>query len=173
MAVMLFLHLLTLAAFMGLLISAAVGDVKMYRIPNAYSLVLLGLYPLFAWSAPHSVAPLASVAVMTGVLAVSFAAFAMGLCGGGDAKLLSAVALFAGPPLIFEFLLTTALAGGLMSLLLAIRPVRFSMAAALDQRGHLMLRNALLADVVPYGVAIAAGGIYLTLRLVGAATDGA
>ncbi|MCK6454539.1 MAG: prepilin peptidase [Alphaproteobacteria bacterium] len=165
MSALLLAHLLTLALFMGLLLAAASGDVKKYRIPNAYSLALLALYPLFAFSAPHSVQPVWSLCVMAAVLAGGFAAFALGWIGGGDAKLLSAASLFAGPALIGEFLLVTALAGGFIAALMLLRPVRLSLAAALDHIGSRTLRDALLTEALPYGVAIAAGGFYLSLRL--------
>ena len=38
MSLQLIAHLLTIALFMGLLVSAAIGDFRHYRIPNAYSL---------------------------------------------------------------------------------------------------------------------------------------
>ncbi len=169
MSAPLLIHLLTIATFMGLLVSAAVGDIRTFRIANVYSLALMALYPLYAWSAPHPVAPLASAGVMLAVLVAGFVAFATGLIGGGDAKLASAVALYAGPALVFEFLMVTALAGGLIALLLTLRPLRLGLAVAMDHWGHQGLRNALLKDTIPYGVAIAAGGIYLTLRLAGMA----
>lgn len=170
---LLLVHLLILALVMGLLLSAAMGDIKTFRIPNAYSLALLALYPFFALSAPYPTQPLASLGVMALVLAAGFAAFASGTIGGGDVKLASAAALFAGPSLILEFVLVTALCGGLVAMLMLHRPVRMGLAFALDHVGSRTLRDLLLADAIPYGVAIAAGGTYLTLRLVGLATDAA
>ena len=160
-----FMHLLILAVFMGFLVAAAIGDFKNYRIPNTYCLALLALYPLFAYSAPYPVQPIASIGISAVVLGLSFVAFARGLVGGGDAKLISAAALYAGPGLIFEFLMVTAIAGAFVALFLIMRPVRFAIAVAADQWGQHALRNALLAQVIPYAMAIAAGGIYLTLRL--------
>ena len=168
---LLFVHLLSLALCMGLLLSAALGDIKTYRIPNAYSLALLALYPMFALTAPYPVAPLASLGVMALVLAAGFAAYATGTIGGGDVKLLSATALFAGPALIMEFVLVTALSGGVVAMVMLNRPMRLGLAYTLDHVGSRTLRDMLLTDTIPYGVAIAAGGTYLTLRLVGLAAD--
>jgi len=173
MTALLFAHLVTLALFMGLLLAAAMGDVKTYRIPNAYSLGLLALYPLYALTAPQSVSPLLSLGVMAAVFALGFTIYAFNAIGGGDVKLLTVAALFAGPRFAVEFLAVTALAGGLVATLMLHRPMRAALAVALDSIGNRTLRDALLTDIIPYGVAIAAGGVYLTLRLVGFATDAA
>lgn len=165
MAPLLFAHLVTLALFMGLLLAAAMGDVRNYRIPNAYSLALLTLYPVYALSAPHPVQPLLSLAVMAGVFAAGFAIYAFNAMGGGDVKLLTAASLFAGPQLAIEFLAVTALVGGAVAAVMLHRPLRVQLAVALDSIGSRTLRDALLTDVIPYGVAITAGGVYLTLRL--------
>jgi prepilin peptidase CpaA len=168
---LLFVHLLTLALCMGLLLSAALGDIKTFRIPNAYSIALVAIYPVYALTAPHPVEPLASIGVAALVLAVGFGAFAARAFGGGDVKLMTAAALFAGPSLILEFILVTALSGGVVAILMMHRQMRLGLAFALDQVGSRTLRDMLMADDIPYGVAIAAGGFYLTLRLVGLATD--
>ena len=42
-SVLLVAHLLTLATMMGLVLAAAIGDIKTYRIPNAVSFALLAL----------------------------------------------------------------------------------------------------------------------------------
>jgi prepilin peptidase CpaA len=166
MGIWLFAHFMTISLFMGLLLAAAVGDVKKYRIPNTYSLCMLALYPIFAISAPQPVAPAMSIGVMLAVLVIGFAAFAQGLIGGGDVKIMSAAALYAGPALIADFLIVTALAGGAIALLMISTPTRLGLAAALDSVGNRTLRDALLTNAIPYCVAIAAGGLYLTLRLV-------
>jgi prepilin peptidase CpaA len=173
MTALLFAHLVVLALFMGLLLAAAMGDVKTYRIPNAYSLALLALYPFFALTTPQSVSPFLSLGVMAAVFALGFTIYAFNAIGGGDVKLLTVAALFAGPRFAVEFLAVTALAGGLVATLMLHRPMRAALAVAFDSIGNRTLRDALLTDIIPYGVAIAAGGVYLTLRLVGFAADAA
>ncbi len=158
-------HLLTLATMMGLVLASAISDVKSYRIPNAFSLGLLALYPLFAMTAPYSVQPLLSLGIMCAVLSVGFGLFAWRKMGGGDVKLITAVSLFAGPSLILETLLVIAVAGGVVSLAMLFRSARFALASAFDHVGARVLRDALLTDAVPYGVAIAAGAVFLALRL--------
>ncbi|MCC7046447.1 MAG: prepilin peptidase [Alphaproteobacteria bacterium] len=168
-----YLHLLSLALCMGLLLFAAAGDIKSYRIPNAISIALIALYPIFVLSAPYPVPLLSSLVVAGAALGLGLCAYGTGRVGGGDIKLLSATMLFAGQGLALEFVLITALAGGAVSLVLIHRPMRLGLAFALDHIGSRTLRDALLTEAIPYGVAIAAGGIYVTLRLVGLAADAA
>ena len=164
-------HLLTLATMMGLVLAAAIGDIKTYRIPNAVSFALLALYPFFALTAPYPVAPLESLGVMATVLALGFAMFSLRMVGGGDVKLLTAVALFAGPTLVMDFVTVVAVAGGAIALVMMSDRTRFALASAFDQVGSRTLRNALMADVIPYGLAIAAGAVFLALRLAAIAAD--
>lgn len=166
-------HLLSLATMMGLALASAFSDVKTYRIPNAFSLGLLALYPFFALTAPYPTQPLLSLGVMAAVLVVGFAVFSLRLMGGGDVKLMTALSLFAGPALIMDLLLVTAVAGGAISVVMLFRSARFALASAFDQVGSRVLRDALLTDVIPYGVAIAAGAVFLALRLAAMTVDGA
>ena len=87
-------------------------------------------------------------------------AFAIGMIGGGDVKFLAAVGLFAGPAHVLDFMLVTALVGGVLGLaLLAGAPI-----GPVSSRGDATLRNRLRSRV-PYGPAIAAGGLWVAMRL--------
>jgi len=164
-------HLLTLATMMGLVLAAAVGDIKTYRIPNAISVALLALYPFFALTAPYPVALLASLGVMATVLALGFALFSLRTVGGGDVKLLTALSLFAGPALVMDFVLVVAVAGGVIAVAMMSDRTRFALASAFEQVGAPTLRNAMMAVSIPYGLAIAAGAVFLALRLAALAAD--
>lgn len=164
-------HLLTLATMMGLVLAAAVGDVKTYRIPNAVSVALVALYPFFALTAPYNVAPLVSLGVMAAVLAVGFALFSLRLVGGGDIKLLTALTLFAGPTLVMDLVLVVAVAGGVIAVVMLSDRTRFVLASAFEQVGSNTLRKAVMAEAIPYGLAIAAGAVFLALRLAAIAAD--
>jgi prepilin peptidase CpaA len=90
------------------------------------------------------------------LFAVGVAAFAIGILGGGDVKLLAAVGLFAGPAGILDLLLVTALAGGLLGIAsLAGAPI-----GPVSTEGEAALRRRL-----PYGPAIAVGGLWVASRL--------
>ncbi len=73
------------------------------------------------------------------------------LAGAGDIKLLAATGLWAGPHLVALFLIITAIAGGFLALIMAL----------LTYVRNLSGRRAVaLAKVpIPYGIAIASGGL--------------
>ena len=94
------------------------------------------------------------------VFGVGIAAFAAGALGGGDVKLLAAASLFAGPGLIADFLLVTALAGGVLGAAVFAGAPIGPPAPAADTAIRTRLRRGL-----PYGPAIAAGGLWVAATL--------
>lgn len=165
---MLLIELLTpgcLASLAVLLVGAAVQDLRTMHIANGFPLAIVGSFAIF------SVAGLASdrlsissigvaVACAALVFAVGVAAFAAGALGGGDVKLLTTVSLFADPARLVDFLAITALAGGVLGIaVLAVAAIGQPTGA-----GPAMLR-ARLRSGVPYGPAIATGGLWLAASL--------
>lgn len=135
-----------------ILLAAAISDVKRFRIANWFCLALTALFPLYVITAPQDIAWAQHVAVAGLVLLIGFAMFAIKALGGGDVKILAAAALWAGPKLIATLLLVTTLAGGALAIIFA--------SAALARA--LLKKDAIGAwhkAPVPYGVAIACGGI--------------
>lgn len=159
-----FLDTLLIALFMSLLLVAAIHDLTSFRIPNRFSLAIAALYPLHVLTAPVAVNWGGSLAISGIVFAVGFGLFAARLVGGGDVKLLAASSLWAGPGHIFDFLVLTALAGGLLALFL-MSPLRWSLALACDRAGLITVRDQLLIEALPYAVAVAIGGIGIALGL--------
>jgi prepilin peptidase CpaA len=156
------LHVGCLALLAALLIGAGVQDLRSMTIANGISLAVAGLFVVWAGGALAagrlSSPDLAfSVGCAVVVFAAGAAAFAAGGLGGGDVKLLAAVSLFAGPARIVDFLAITAIAGGLLGLaILAGAPV--------GQPADGSLRSPLRARLrrhLPYGPAIAAGGLWI------------
>lgn len=140
--------LLTLAAI-GVFAAAAVTDGTSRRIPNMLpaTLALLGLARIAAalWVGGPAVAAAADVGTAAAVFVAGALAFRFRLLGGGDAKLLAAGTLWLGAGAFGTFLVLTVLAGGALALgFLAIRLVRQS------------------PVTLPYGIAIAAGGILVS-----------
>lgn len=155
-----------LLLFAAALVWAAGSDLLRLRIPNPAVLAIAALYPLYALSAPEPVDWPGALAVAGVVLAVGFALFASRILGGGDAKLLAAVALWAGPSQIVALLLSTAVIGGLLAMV-ASTPLRLLLpyvaaAARLDADAGQLFKTQ-----IPYGVAIAAGGLVVAARLAG------
>jgi prepilin peptidase CpaA len=94
------------------------------------------------------------------VFAIGAAGFAAGILGGGDVKLLAAASLFAGSAHLIDFLVVTALVGGALGLaVLAGAPIGPA-APATDGTVRARLRCGL-----PYGPAIAAGGLWVIAAL--------
>ncbi len=153
---------LVISAFAAILVMAAIGDVRRFRIPNAVSLALLFLYPLHAVFSPHAV--LSGLIAFAVVGAVALVLFARGWMGGGDVKLMAVCALWAGAEQIGLFVVVTALVGALMSLLM-MSIHRFSLALAFERVGCAHASRVLIGRALPYGVAIAAGGIAVAAAL--------
>jgi prepilin peptidase CpaA len=157
----LFLFPVLLAAV--LLLAAAISDVRGYRIPNLFSLNIALLFPVYGLLSGQPVAWGAHGFTMLGCLAVGLPLFALKLAGGGDVKLLTALALWAGPGQIAPLLLITAVLGGV----LALGAVGLTI---LRQPALLYgLRTVGLAPFrsikLPYGVAIAGGGLAILAPL--------
>ncbi|EJN05291.1 prepilin peptidase [Phyllobacterium sp. YR531] len=142
------------------MVFAAISDVLSMTIQNRVSLILLVSFAVLApvtgmeWGAygMHFVAAIA-------VLAATFALFATGTMGGGDAKLMSASALWLGWNLeLVTYLLTLSLLGGLLTV--AIVSYRNSQTIVVyTARFAFMRRLAQKEEGVPYGVALGLAGL--------------
>lgn len=153
---------LTALAIYGLaLLAAGLSDLVRYQIPNTICLALVAAFALFAPSLPLG-AVAWHVACGVAILAATALFFAFRLIGGGDAKLLAATALWLGWQNLASFILVTAIAGGILGLLLlALR--RFAPEPPPGRwYGRLLARG----EGVPYGMAIAVSGLALLPRLV-------
>ena len=156
---------LALAIVLGVLIMACVSDVTRRRIPNGYSIVIAACFFVASAASPERTDLVGGLWVAGAVFAVGFLAFAFGKFGGGDVKLMTAMALWAGPAAIMDFLLVTALAGGGLALIYLLPPLAFAMTwcrVKAEQAFPVMqaveIRSNVKTDGIPYGVAIAAGG---------------
>ncbi len=141
------------------LIVGAAYDAATLTIPNWVSLALVALFPIVAFNAGFG---WAEVGIHAGVgvaaLIVGAALFATGTVGGGDAKLFAAVSLYIGAGWFAAYIFFVALAGGVVALVvLAIRyAAAFGVVARLSWLQHLLTGKG-----IPYGVAIAAGGLFI------------
>jgi prepilin peptidase CpaA len=115
------IQLIAAAATMILLIAAAASDITRYRIPNIIVYAIVAAFAVgaifnFAW--PAIVWP-----VLAGVAMFLLGAglFALGLFGGGDVKLIAAMALWTGFADLPRFLLIMGAAGGLLGLVLLLK----------------------------------------------------
>jgi prepilin peptidase CpaA len=133
------------------LVAAGASDIRSRRLPNW----LMGLGALAGalacglgagWLGLLS----AVLGALVGVLLL-FAPFSLRAVGGGDVKLLGAIGAFLGPVGALFALLFGAVAGGFVAAAMLLPP--------------LQRREGEKARKVPYGVALAAGGIAAALWL--------
>lgn len=133
-----------------LLLSCGIEDARTREIANWKNAAIALLAPL--WWAAIGLDPWPTMAVQVGAAAIVFAlfvgAFALGQMGGGDVKLIGALALWLTPLGTVSMLIAMSLAGGVLTLI-------FLAEAKWRRHGR--------AVEVPYGVAIAAAGL-LALR---------
>ena len=146
-----------IVALCALLVWAAASDMQRYVIPNRICLALFFLYPAYALSlSPAEIGIAAAIAAV--VFAIGAGLFAYGLMGGGDVKLLAVVSLWAGGAYFPTFLVLTTVVGGFLAIWWGplLRYCFPSIAMGKSANGR---------PAVPYGVAIAAGGLFVALHL--------
>ena len=150
--------LLPIAGFTGLMAAAAVEDIRRLVIPNAVVAGLCVLWPLHLAAAPSFtiVGSLCAAGCAAAVFLVGALLFSRGLIGGGDVKLLAAATLWAGPASTPALLVVTGVLGGLLTLVLLFSA---RLRAAIS-----WARAAAVSSLpVPYGAAIAAAAVIVTL----------
>ena len=140
--------------FLSLLTLAAVMDLRSFKITNDINLAV-GItalaYQLFFGEI------LIAIAFAACVLSAGFILFAFKFLGGGDVKLLAASSLFMGFEQGLSFLFFTAVFGGLFALVW----VRTGFLRKILVYYGLPVEHD-IPQVIPYGVAIAAAGFFVT-----------
>ncbi len=153
-----------IALFIGLLALAAIYDVTEYRISNRINFAIAALYPAHVMAATVPVDWVGGLVVAAIMFVLGVFLFLARTMGGGDVKLIAVVALWAGPALVAEYVLVMAITGGAMAIVLS-SPLRHGLALAFEKFGNEESRDAVLDKVLPYGLAIAAGGLVVAIRL--------
>ena len=142
-------HYGLLAALAIALLVAAYTDVRSRQIANWLTAAIALGAPLFWWSSGLALWP--DVAIQIGVAFAAFVAlaglFALRVMGGGDVKLIAALALWLAPADFLSMLIMMALVGGVLPLLIGM--------------WNVIRRKAGARLSVPYGIAIAAGGLWI------------
>jgi prepilin peptidase CpaA len=137
-----------IALLAAALVAAAVGDWRSRTIPNWLNGAIALLAIPFWWASGLS--PWPDVALQIGLAVAVFAVFALafhlGAMGGGDVKMLAALALWLPLGALFELLVIMSLAGGVLTVAMLIP--------------HRMLKSAGKPEI-PYGIAIAFAGMWL------------
>lgn len=137
-----------LAALAIALLFAAFTDLRSRTIENWLTLGMALAAPLFWWASGLS--PWPGMALQLGLGLAVFAGlaglFALGAMGGGDVKLLSALALWLPWQPFLKLVVLMTLIGGVLTIVVAVR--------------HRIARREGRVQV-PYGVAIAAAGLWV------------
>lgn len=135
------------------LLLAAFTDIRRRQIDNWLTAAIAAVAPLFWWANGLSLWP--GVAAQMGMAVATFAVlaglFALRALGGGDVKLLTALALWVKPVWFVQLLVVMALTGGVLTLAVGGWHV--------TRRRSPRHRSERLA--IPYGVAIAAAGLWV------------
>ena len=131
-----------------LLLVAAYGDLRSRTIANELNLAVALLAIPFWWAGGLALWPDIALQVAIAALVFGFfaGAFAIGAMGGGDVKLIGALALWLPWQALLAMLLVMSIAGGALT-------------GAMLVRHRLGKREGQIE--VPYGVAIAFGGLWL------------
>ena len=137
---------------------AAASDLFTMRISNRVSLVLVAGFAVTAVAAGMPLAALwQHLAAGALMLAISFAFFAAGWIGGGDAKFASAIALWIGFAHILDYALAASVFGGMLTLVLLW--LRSMPLPPVLMRQEWICRLHLPTNGVPYGIALAAAAL--------------
>lgn len=159
-------HTLFYYGLLGLLaialLVAAVTDLKRRQIDNWLNLAIALVAPLFWWAGGLALWPdiALHLAVALGAFALAAALFAMGQMGGGDVKLIAALALWFPPSAFVQMLVVMAVLG--YALTMGLGAWRVSRASGgLSSRDMLVL--AALSVVAAMLIAGFMGGIALPL----------
>ena len=144
------LSLELLAVLGALLLAAGIEDARQRTIGNGLNSAIALLAPVWWWAQGYSLWPDVPVqlAVATVALCIFAGLFALGAMGGGDVKLIAALALWLPLQPFLALLMIMSIAGGVVTILMMI-----------ERRLH--RKQGQLE--VPYGVAIAFAGL-LALR---------
>ncbi len=149
------------AAFIFLMLYASITDVKALRIPNWISIATIALFGIFLLVGGKTVVIWHHLAVAAIVLVIGFSVYSFGFMGAGDIKLMTAVALWAGPSHVLEFLLFMSLFGAVLALIV-LAGRRFLL---WDKEGwspsklSRFFPDWVRRGLLPYGVAISLGAL--------------
>ncbi|MEL6873942.1 MAG: prepilin peptidase [Pseudomonadota bacterium] len=142
-----FIYLLWIGLAIGL-ITAAVTDIKSRTISNRLNILIALGAPLFWIASGMQFWP--DMLIQIGIAAIVFTIFtgffALGAMGGGDVKLLGAIALWLHWIPLVQMLIVMSIAGGVLTALMMIRN---------------RINKTPGPIKVPYGVAISFAGLFV------------
>ena len=149
---------------------ATVVDIRTRRIPNELTATMAGIGIGLAAAGISGVPLWASAAGFLIGLALMMPGHLLGATGAGDVKLMAAVGAIVGPATVVNAFLFTAVAGGVLALVVAVRRQRLAVTVAGTGRliagsadAKTIIQSAPAASRFAYGPAIAVGSILAAL----------
>ncbi len=168
---------------MGLLVLAAGFDIRARKIPNWIPLSVFFLFlaflagQFFIEGSPELLPPLGSIATGLGTLVIFATLFYFGLIGGGDVKLITAVAFWAGTAQIAAFLVIMGITGGVLAFFYILKGRTGPKDEKdLDENFGMMEEKTNKNEVkgsktmnkrgsIPYGLAISVAGLFVVNQI--------
>ncbi len=156
---------LILGVFFALMAAAALFDAWKFIIPNTIPVVLIVLFLVVALVWNDRVPIFEHIGTGLLVFCVGAVIFRFGVLGGGDIKLLTAVAFWVGWDFLPIYLLVVAIFGGGLTLFLLA--LRYSIRRLYRSRSpQAPLPQILRAgEKIPYAIAIGGAGIWIAPKL--------
>jgi prepilin peptidase CpaA len=149
-------------------LAATVIDLRTRRIPNELTAAMTGIGLALAATGVSGISVGGSFLGFALGLALMLPGYRLGATGAGDVKLMAAVGAIVGPALVVTAFFCTAIAGGVLAVIVAVR--RRRLAATLTGTGRLIgadgrrqMQMAAASSRFAYGPAIAAGSVIATL----------
>jgi prepilin peptidase CpaA len=150
------LQISALAGFAGLMLAAAIEDLRRLIIPNVLIVALSLIWPFYFAAAPSLIGGLSALGCAAAVFFIGALCFSRGWLGGGDVKLLSVATLWAGPSGTPSLLLLTGIFGGILALVLLVPPGAYLATLARAKLGPSDgPAGSGMETPIPYGIAIA------------------
>ena len=149
---------------------SALIDIRTRRVPNALTLAVGAMGVLFAAGGIGKVGLAASLGGFALGLLLMLPGHLFGGTGAGDVKLFAAIGTLLGPSAVMEAFIYTALAGGAIGLIVAVKRRRLrrtveNAAKLLMGEGNAEIEHPLTPNRFAYAPAIAIGTVLAALRM--------
>jgi prepilin peptidase CpaA len=149
-------------------LAATVIDLRTRRIPNGLTAAMTGIGIALAATGVSGLSVGGSFLGFALGLVLMLPGYGLGATGAGDVKLMAAVGAIVGPGLVVTAFLCTAIAGGVLAVVVALRRRRLRDTVVAASRlvgtdGRQRIHSAGASSRFAYGPAIAAGSVIATL----------
>jgi len=151
-------------------LTATVADLRTRRIPNMLTASMTGAGLGLAAGGVGGASIGAAVIGFVVGFALMLPGHLLGATGAGDVKLMAAIGTLVGPALMVKVFLCTAIAGGVLAVVVAVRRRSLSRTVATTARmlatptgAPTEIRSAKAASRFAYGPAIAVGSVIAVL----------